>query len=162
MITAGNAQTYKGGAQTSFLDRQCAILSSLDSFDAAPFTVQRLCELMLAVEKGGLVLHKFCTSVERLLSVTTTQSWRPWEGLREQREQRWRESKKRKVRHGSNVAWQARGERAWSCGSERGLFRELALASVALRFARPRFCGPPIRPPPLRSPSLHCPPSRAI
>ena len=66
-VAAASADGASGvGAQTQQL------LSALDAFDGAPFTLQRMCELISEPARHYGVLRKLVYSFERLLSVSST------------------------------------------------------------------------------------------
>ena len=63
----------RGGALTHSLSPSCSLLQdALDAFDGAPFTLQRMCELIAAPGLHYGTLRKLLYSFERLLSVSST------------------------------------------------------------------------------------------
>mmetsp|Transcript_12365 Transcript_12365/g.14193 ORF Transcript_12365/g.14193 Transcript_12365/m.14193 type:complete len:194 (+) Transcript_12365:260-841(+) len=56
----------------SFDDQKARLVSSLNAFDGAPFTLQRLCELILSPADHYNSTKKLLFGLEKLLSVSTT------------------------------------------------------------------------------------------
>ncbi|KAJ1641131.1 PPP4R2-domain-containing protein [Pavlovales sp. CCMP2436] len=63
--------------QTEFGEWRDRILELLGSFQRAPFTLQRLCELLLNPQQVYRSTRKLMSAVEKLLMVTTTISGAP-------------------------------------------------------------------------------------
>lgn len=61
-------------AMESFREKRSYVISALEAFDEAPFTVQRLCELVTAPQRQYASTAKWLASVDRMLSVTSTQA----------------------------------------------------------------------------------------
>ncbi|GMI27726.1 hypothetical protein TeGR_g376 [Tetraparma gracilis] len=71
----GDSQGASQGASSgdkSWIDRQCRIHSALDEHGAAPFTAQRLSELLVDERTSALSRGHLCNAIEKLLAVTTT------------------------------------------------------------------------------------------
>jgi hypothetical protein len=60
------------GPGETFPERRDALLEALEDFDAAPFTVQRLCELLTGSAAAYRSTHKLLSAVDRVVSVTST------------------------------------------------------------------------------------------
>jgi serine/threonine-protein phosphatase 4 regulatory subunit 2 len=52
--------------------RSLRFLYALDSFDEAPFTVQRLCELILSPEKVYSTYFKYISALEKMVNISST------------------------------------------------------------------------------------------
>ena len=62
-------------AKLIFTSRLCHLLCLLRTFSSAPFTIQRLSEILLNPPTSYHHTNKFCNAVERCLSVTGTVDW---------------------------------------------------------------------------------------
>ncbi|KAG5187744.1 protein phosphatase 4 core regulatory subunit R2, partial [Tribonema minus] len=60
----------KGGRP--FTQRKTDLVEALRSFDGAPFTLQRLAEVLLEPERQYQATHKLLNSLDKVLSVSST------------------------------------------------------------------------------------------
>eukprot|EP00026_Physarum_polycephalum_P016744 Phypoly_transcript_17733.p1 GENE.Phypoly_transcript_17733~~Phypoly_transcript_17733.p1 ORF type:complete len:233 (+),score=56.38 Phypoly_transcript_17733:76-774(+) len=66
-------ESLKGDDEGNDIEKRSQrFLYALDSFDEAPFTVQRLCELILAPEKVYSTYFKYVSALEKMVNITST------------------------------------------------------------------------------------------
>uniref|UniRef100_A0A7S1G7H9 Serine/threonine-protein phosphatase 4 regulatory subunit 2 n=1 Tax=Bicosoecida sp. CB-2014 TaxID=1486930 RepID=A0A7S1G7H9_9STRA len=75
VVTASNAKVpdCPDRPAEGFADKRAALLSAVAAFDDAPFTIQRLCEVLLEPSRFYSSTHKLFASLDKLLAVSSTQ-----------------------------------------------------------------------------------------
>jgi len=68
-----NFYAVKEGDEDNDVEKRSQrFLVALESFDEAPFTVQRLCELILSPEKVYSTYFKYISALEKMVNITST------------------------------------------------------------------------------------------
>eukprot|EP01062_Namystynia_karyoxenos_P058930 TRINITY_DN50371_c0_g1_i1.p1 TRINITY_DN50371_c0_g1~~TRINITY_DN50371_c0_g1_i1.p1 ORF type:complete len:253 (+),score=79.14 TRINITY_DN50371_c0_g1_i1:85-759(+) len=77
-LLGDESQIPEGGRREDFQDARTAVLEIMDSLDKAPFTLQRLCELITASDVKECRPEKLVWALQKLVTVSSMQPVDVW------------------------------------------------------------------------------------